>query len=80
MNKISYIVSLYFLADLVNSERNETFNSEDYLWLVIFAGVLSLIAAYGIGCNDVANSFASSVGSKAVTIKQAVVLDRKSVV
>ena len=46
----------------------------DYLWIVITGGVFSFIASMGIGANDVANSFATSVGSKALTIKQAVIL------
>lgn len=40
--------------------------------------VLSLIAgflmAYSLGANDVANSMASSVGAKAITIKQAIII------
>jgi len=47
---------------------------EDYLWIVWFGGIFSFIAAMGIGANDVANSFATSVGAKSLTIKQAVVL------
>ena len=46
----------------------------DYLWIVCFGGIFSFIAAMGIGANDVANSFATSVGAKSLTIKQAVVL------
>ena len=45
-----------------------------YTWIVIAGGVFSFIAAMGIGANDVANAFATSVGSKALTIKQAVIL------
>ena len=41
------------------------------LWVVITGGVLSFIASMGIGSNDAANAFATSVGSKALTIKQA---------
>ena len=45
-----------------------------YLWIVIAGGFFSFYAAMGIGANDAANAFASSVGSKALTIKQVVVL------
>lgn len=41
------------------------------LWVVISGGLLSFIASMGIGSNDAANAFASSVGSKALTINQA---------
>ena len=43
-----------------------------YLWIVITGGVFSFVAAMGIGANDAANSFATSVGSKTLTLKQAV--------
>jgi len=46
----------------------------DYLWLVIAGGIVSFTAAMGIGANDVANAFASSIGSRALTIKSAVVI------
>ena len=45
-----------------------------YLWIVITGGAFSFFAAMGIGANDAANAFATSVGSKALTIRQAVVL------
>lgn len=45
-----------------------------YTWIVIAGGIFSFIAAMGIGANDVANAYATSVGSKALTIKQAVIL------
>ena len=46
----------------------------DYLWIVITGGITSFIAAMGIGANDVGNAFASSIGSKALTVKNAVVI------
>jgi len=46
----------------------------DYLWLVIAGGVVSFTAAMGIGANDVANAFASSIGSRALTVKSAVII------
>ena len=45
-----------------------------YTWIVYVGGLFSFIASMGIGANDVANSFATSVGAKSLTIKQAVVL------
>ena len=41
---------------------------------LILAGVFGLFMAWGIGANDVANAMATSVGSKAITIKQAVII------
>ena len=42
-----------------------------FTWIIVTGGVCSFIAAMGIGANDAANAFATSVGSKALTIKQA---------
>ena len=44
---------------------------DHYLWLVVLGAFASFFAAFGIGANDVANAFATSVGSKALTVKQA---------
>ena len=45
-----------------------------YLWIVITGGAFSFFAAMGIGANDAANAFATSVGSNALTIRQAAIL------
>ena len=45
-----------------------------YTWIVVIGGIFSFFASMGIGANDAANAFATSVGSKALTLKQAVVL------
>lgn len=42
--------------------------------LVIFAGTVGFLMAWGIGANDVANAMGTSVGSKALTIKQAIII------
>ena len=45
-----------------------------YLWIVIIGGLFAFFAAMGIGANDVANAYATAVGSKALTMRQAVSL------
>ena len=45
-----------------------------YEWIVIIGGFFAFFAATGIGANDAANAFATSVGSKALTLRQAVIL------
>ncbi|UCE89836.1 MAG: inorganic phosphate transporter [Pseudomonadota bacterium] len=41
---------------------------------IVLACVFGLFMAWGVGANDVANAMATSVGSKAITIKQAVII------
>ncbi|CAN0397138.1 unnamed protein product [Pylaiella littoralis] len=48
--------------------------TDQFLWILIVAAFGAFFAAFGIGANDVANAFATSVGSKALTLRQAVVL------
>ncbi|WP_372882711.1 inorganic phosphate transporter [Psychromonas sp.] len=42
--------------------------------LVMFAAAVGFLMAWGIGANDVANAMGTSVGSKALTIKQAIIV------
>lgn len=43
-------------------------------WILAVGGIFAFVASFGIGANDVANAFATSVGSGALTIKNAVIL------
>eukprot|EP00798_Chlamydomonas_sp_ICE-L_P026808 gene26808-4402_t len=49
-------------------------NFEDYRWIVVTGAFASFFMAWGISANDVANSFATSVGSKTLTLWQAVII------
>jgi len=46
----------------------------DMYWVCVVGTILGFIAAMGIGANDVANSFATSVGSKTITVFQAMII------
>jgi PiT family inorganic phosphate transporter len=50
------------------------FFSNTTMIYITLAAVFGIFMAWGIGANDVANAMATSVGSKAITIKQAVIL------
>lgn len=45
-----------------------------YTWMIVIHGIVAFMDAYGIGANDVANSFGTSVGSKTLKLWSAVLL------
>jgi len=49
-------------------------NPEELDWVVILSGFCMAFMAWGIGANDVANSFGTAFGAKCITIRQAVVI------
>jgi len=46
-------------------------NPADLMWVVVVAGLCMGYMAWGIGANDVANSFATAYGARCLTIRQA---------
>ncbi|CAJ0641058.1 57_t:CDS:2 [Entrophospora sp. SA101] len=42
-----------------------------YVYLLVVGSIIAFADGYGIGANDVANSFSTSVGSRSLTLKQA---------
>ncbi|KAF9085462.1 hypothetical protein BGX23_009628 [Mortierella sp. AD031] len=49
-------------------------NPGDYTFLFVLGMVFAFLDSYGIGANDVSNSFGAAVGSKALNLKQAVLI------
>ncbi|XP_076325825.1 sodium-dependent phosphate transporter 1-B-like [Tachypleus tridentatus] len=43
----------------------------EVVWIVVVAFLISFLLAFGVGANDVANSFGTSVGAKVLTLRQA---------
>lgn len=44
------------------------------LWIIIVGFFLAFTLAFGVGANDVANVFGTSVGAKVVTLRQACII------
>ncbi len=43
-------------------------------WFIVLVCIFGFLMAWGVGANDVANAMGTSVGSKALTIKQAILI------
>jgi sodium-dependent phosphate transporter len=56
------------------SDTEATFNLDEYLWVAVIAVATGFVYAFAIGANDVANAFASTVASRSLTLKQAVIV------
>ena len=46
----------------------------EYIWIVVVGFIVAFVLCLGIGANDVANTFGTSVGAKVLTLRQACVL------
>ncbi len=62
-----FILNLYQLKNIAMSQTQ-------YLWIPVIGCIVGFVYAFGIGANDVANAFATSVSSKSITLKQAVII------
>lgn len=66
---------LSMLALLAEPSAADSDGEMDSLtWILVLAAFLAFFAAWGIGANDVANTFATSVGAKSISVRQAVIL------
>jgi sodium-dependent phosphate transporter len=67
---VTSVIVMFFLP-VVSAQTEFT---EEYTWVLALSVLATLFCAYGIGANDVSNSFASAIGAKALTLRQGVFL------
>ncbi|KAF2369096.1 Phosphate transporter [Trinorchestia longiramus] len=78
------IAATFEIADVIPSSTFSPFTSpteaalsewhSQTLWIIVFGFLLAFILAFGVGANDVANVFGTSVGAKVVTLRQACII------
>ena len=54
-----------------NTQQSTAPMYDEYVWLVVCGAFMCFTMAWGIGANDVANSFGTTVGAKTISLKQA---------
>lgn len=76
-----HIATTFFFLNLEDSFSSSTSHFHPFLsplspytWIFALSCIFSFACAFGIGANDVANAFASSVGAKALTMPQALIV------
>src|SRR5690554_4553766 len=61
-------------AFLYEAENLMSFITDYGMILLVMACIFGFFMAWGVGANDVANAMGTSVGSKALTIRQAILI------
>eukprot|EP00276_Gloeochaete_wittrockiana_P002655 CAMPEP_0184674082 /NCGR_PEP_ID=MMETSP0308-20130426/87042_1 /TAXON_ID=38269 /ORGANISM="Gloeochaete witrockiana, Strain SAG 46.84" /LENGTH=708 /DNA_ID=CAMNT_0027121649 /DNA_START=129 /DNA_END=2255 /DNA_ORIENTATION=- len=71
-----YVHTSFFFAHVnrCNKFQCTEMNPQDYVWIAVIGGIFAAADAFGIGANDVANAFATSVGSRVLKLYQAVLI------
>ena len=69
-----FLFFLFTCLALVLAQGTSIAYYSAWKWIFYVGVVVAFIDGYGIGANDVANSFATSVGSGSLTLKQAVLI------
>lgn len=67
---ISSTISPIFSGGVVDLEAFHSAN----LWVLILGFVVAFFLSFGIGANDVANTFGTSVGAKVISLKHACII------
>lgn len=62
------------MSYLTSTEFPSSLNQGEVVWMLALGFVFSFILAFGLGANDVANSFATSVGAGVLTLRQVCIL------
>lgn len=72
----SFLPTTTSMMDLTTDfgDVGDVFVAKEVMWMLVTGFVISFVLAFGLGANDVANSFATSVGAKVLTMREACIL------